>query len=126
MKLDIPKNISPADVAKRAMFLAYESCGPAGGMGVFQAREGVTEEDVWQNVATSGDYPGDSDNVISEQSGDIFADYVFGRMMKVGCEWNGQTLTVSDREATPDYQEWCTTYPTYEALFQEAINQLKE
>lgn len=44
-------------IAKRFFFLAYNAAGPAGGMGVFQARRNVTEDDVWKNVNTAGDYP---------------------------------------------------------------------
>ena len=43
-------------IVKRAMFLAYQACGGPLGMGVFQDRGAVTEEQVWKNVCTNGDY----------------------------------------------------------------------
>ena len=39
---------NPEAVVKRAFFLAYQACERETGMGVFRARSGVTEDQVWK------------------------------------------------------------------------------
>lgn len=122
--MKIPENVKTVDVVKRAMFLAYEACGGPLGMGVFQARNGVTEDDVWKNVTTNGDYAGNFAPKVCEEHGAAKGDYVFGRMMKLSCNWEGSDLTYSKNNPTLDYQGWCHKYKTYDKLFSTALEQV--
>ena len=121
MILKLTNPARTVELVKRAFFLAYNACGSAGGMGIFQARNNVTEDHVWKNVLTRGDYGGAFGNDRPERP---YGDYVFGRMMKMGCEFNEKegTVTISDSPTCWDYQSWCGTYKTYEALFVAAAN----
>jgi hypothetical protein len=126
MKIAVPDNVSTVDVVKKAMFLAYNACGGPVGMGILQARNNVTEEDVWNNVANRGDYPGGNSfgsNKIEEKSGKVYADYVFGRMMKLSISWAENEIQVNDGKPSRDYQGWCGTYDSYELLIKVAINE---
>lgn len=110
---------NPEAVARRAFYLAY-GAAHAAGMGFLQAREGVTEDQVWQNVRTRADY------VPTEpKPGEAHADYVFGRMMKLSIRWDETTITVNDSTPRYDYQSWCGKYPTYESLIQSAIAEVR-
>lgn len=42
-------------------------------------------------------------------------------MMKLGIKWDKDSVTIRDNEPRVDYQSWCRTYPTYQALFDAAI-----
>jgi len=54
----------------------------------------------------------------------VVADYVFGRMMKLGFTWTAGTILVPDSDCKLDYQAWCGRYPTYRALIEAAITSL--
>ena len=84
-------------------------------MGILQARSSVTEEQVFQNVASNGDYAFNP-----RTSDDLYADYVFGKMMKVGFKAKGKTVEISDNPPSIDYQAWCRIYPTTLALLEAA------
>ena len=106
------------DVVKTAFWLAYEACGGPMGMGVFQAKSDVDKEKVWTNINTSGDYAcGHS------TPGDLYGDYVFGRMIKLSIRYHMKKGIVSVRDDKPrgDYQGWCHKYKTYQALIESAI-----
>jgi len=117
MKILIPKGVSPKRVAKRAFFLAWSACGGPLGMGWLQNTPNAGEEDVWQNIQEAGDYPGRN----PVESGKAYADYVFGRMMKLGLKFDRDSVTVQDNAPTRDYQAWCCRYTTYEALVEAAL-----
>lgn len=123
MILKLKNPARTVELVRRAFFLAYNACGAAGGMGIFQARNNVTEEHVWKNVLTRGDYGGP---FLSDRPERPYGDYVFGRMMKLGCEFNEKEGTVDINDSAPrwDYQSWCSTYKTYEALFVAAATEL--
>ena len=53
-------------------------------------------------------------------SDDLYADYVFGKMMKVGFKAKGKTVEISDNPPSIDYQAWCRIYPTTLALLEAA------
>lgn len=114
---------SPIAVVKRAFYLAYEACGGSSGMGFLQARNEVSEEEVWQNIRNSGDYPG---KPFVECDGKAYADYVFGRMLKLGLDWDDDYVLWHDRDLSIDYQAWCGKYATVELLLMAAITSLKE
>lgn len=124
MILTVVDATKTTDVVKRAFFLAYQACGGAVGLGVLQDRGGVTEEHVWGNVLTRGDYPtlpGQTENPSRP-----YGDYVFGRMMKMGCKFTNSTgeIEISDSKPRGDYQAWCGKYPSHETLFVAAANSL--
>lgn len=115
MKLKI-ENGKAEDVVKEAMWLAWQACGGTLGMGFLQDNPGATKEDVWKNVASDGDYTVNFRN----KKGEVLADYVFGRMMKLSVKYTDDELEVRDESPKPDYQAWCREYPTYEALIEKA------
>lgn len=128
MKIQVPAPLKTTDVLKRAMFLAYTACGHATGMGFLQARENVSEDAVWKNVVGAGDYPGGNlfnNNKVAEGKGRVYADYVFGRMMKVGFEWDGDQIEVFEAGPRYDYQGWCIKYKSYGDLVEAAIKSLQ-
>lgn len=79
-------------------------------MGFLQDRPDFTEQEVFSNVIRSGDYA----LPIHGGNNRTYADYVFGRMMKLGINVtrNGEDydLEVSDNPAKPDYNSWASTY----------------
>ena len=119
------------DVVKRAMFLAWQACGGALGNGIFQDRgPGMTEAQVWEQLVEKGDYSGGNAfgqrNTDEADQGDVYGDYVFGRMMKVGYSWSdGDRINYyHDDKLTLDYQAWCGRYPTHQALLDAAAGEL--
>ena len=77
MKVKI-KNAKPEEVMKEAFWLAWNACGGPLGMGFLQNKPDATKENIWDNVTVSGDYP------MPINRGEVYGDYVFGRMMKLG------------------------------------------
>lgn len=110
MEIELSKNVKPEDVASKAMFLAYKASRVVG-MGHFQAREGVTESDVWEAVTDVGNL--------------ARADYVFGRMMKLTLRWTKNAISFPDGDCAHDYQSWCLKYPTFENLVRHAIQDVE-
>ena len=109
------------DVAKRALWLAWQAAGGPLGMSVLRDRPEATEQDVWDNTVSRGDYPGTSTNKT-----EIRADYVFGRMLKLYFNMpEDKGIDVPERETQIDYQGWCGKYPSYSVLFDNAEEQLK-
>ena len=100
-------------VAKEALWLAWQACGSPAGMGWLQNRPDATREDVWANAVSSGDYPL---RLADGTPNRVYADYVFGRMMKLPLELGEGFVAVPDSEPRADYQSWCRKYPTYAAL----------
>ena len=118
---------NPEAVAKRAFFLAYEACGGARGMGLLQAVQGAAEDDVWRNVRSAGDYGAGAEKLMrASEPGRAYGDYVFGRMMKLSIEFDGQAVTVRDDVPRSDYQSWCRKYRTYAELVRAAIESLQQ
>lgn len=102
-------------VLKEALWLAYCSAGHPVGMGIYQSNPTATKEDVWKNATGIGDYP-----VATSREGMLYADYVFGRMMKLRINYGKKTIEVPDRELRWDYQAWSRTYKTYADLIDAA------
>jgi len=110
---------STTSLAKRILFLAYEASGVMG-MGAFQERDAITEEQVWNNVVTKGDYGG-----FSHDSENLYADYVFGRMMKTRFTLKDNTITYNgDDKPRVGYQSWGSKYKSHTKLFQAALKSL--
>lgn len=99
-----------ADVVKRMFYLAYNAASVVG-MGVFQAKNGVTEDDVMRDIVVRKERDGAS----------YHGDYVYGRMMKCHIEIVGEEIELRDGEQRSDYQSWCGKYPTYKHLYDAAI-----
>ena len=112
---------NPKAVVKEAMWLAWQACGGTTGMGFLQDRDGVTKEDVWKNVLTNGDYAKSHDF----PQGRVYGDYVFGRMMKLGFEFDKDSITFRDSAPRADYQSWCHKYPSYQALVEAAQKEIR-
>lgn len=98
------------NVAKEAMWLAYQASRPAG-LGFLHEKGGESRETVisetFPNDATSG-----------------YADYCHGRMMKTSLHVKGEVLSCND-EPHHDYQSWAGKYQTYAALIDAAEASLK-
>lgn len=106
-------------VAKEFFWLAWQAAGSPGGMGWFQNNPAATKEDVWSNAVRSGDYPG-ARTTMPEVIASVYADYVFGRMLKTGLRVDGSRIRFYPAVPRIDYQAWCGTYPTVEALLDAA------
>ena len=121
-------------VLRRIFYVAWNNCGGTSGMGWLQDAPDATEEQVWENVTSRGDYPGA--NImrkpavgINEKTmkGEASADYVFGRMMKLHVDFdiNEGTITVRDDQPRPDYQGWARgKIKTYDDLVFTALVEL--
>ena len=106
------------DFVKRAMFLAWKACGGPLGMGAFQDAPDSGEAEVWTNITGAGDYPGKPSGLAGfRHAGEAYADYVFGRMMKLCIKHNEHGVEITHDDWTADYQAFCPTYPNAEALF---------
>ena len=62
-------------------------------------------------------------NFTPEDIGDAMSfDYVQGRMVKLYIrDLGGDKYEIADNP-TPDYQSWCATYPTTEALIKSVVS----
>jgi hypothetical protein len=107
-------------IVKRMFWLAYQACGGVSGMGILQMRDETTEDEVFENVKTRGDYPGGPYGKPNE----YYGDYVFGRMMKLRVEINGDAVAIPTSKPEWDYQGWSIQYPSYLNLFEEACKSL--
>ena len=122
MYIQVPENLTAEQIVKRAMFLAYEASSVFG-MGAFQAVDDVNEEQVWERMYNRGDYPGGNTDK-GNRPGNVYADYVFGRMMKTGFSWNDTKIDVNDTKPRIDYQSWSLKYEKYSDLIEAAIKSL--
>ena len=121
MKIVLSSADEAMNVVKRMVYLAYVACGGPQGMGVFQAVSGADEDRVWKNAYNAEDYSGR----FGHETNEVYGDYVFGRMMKWGCKWNGNVITIPDREFRSDYQSFCRTYPNNKTLLTAALDSLE-
>lgn len=119
---------------RRIFYIAWKNCGGTFGMGWLQNKPDATEDQVWSNVTNRGDYPGGNtfgkpsvDLDEKTMKGNAFADYVFGRMMKLHVDFdiNEGTIAVRDDEPRPDYQGWARgKIKTYDDLVLAALEEL--
>lgn len=101
---------TPEAFVKRAFKLLYDECQVVG-MGILQARNSVTEEDVWKHV--------------NYEQGRPSGDYVFGRMMKWHCHYDKDSVQIPDRGGyRVDYQSFCGVYPTPVAIVEAVCQSL--
>lgn len=111
--IELPAGLTGFAVACRAMFLAYEASAVVG-MGRLQARDGAAEGDLILNLVRP-----DAAGV-----GTMYADYVYGRMMKLRINYGANFVADNDRPLSLDYQSWARVYPTFDALIAAAIKSL--
>ncbi len=107
------------EVAMEMVWLAWKACGGPLGLGFLQDRPDATEEEVWLAMVGAHDYGGIGCK--GAPTGEVNADYVFGRMMKLYFEYGEDFVDVREDDPKPDYQAWCREYPSYEALAKVAI-----
>lgn len=108
----------PEQFVKRMFFLLWQACGGPLGLGVFQDAPEATEDEVFENVKTAGDYP-------TKLTKELYGDYVFGRMMKWGCDIREDgSIEIKDREFRPDYQGFSKVYGNNEAIVNAAAKSL--
>lgn len=117
-----PDGLTADVVVKRLLWLAWVACGGTSGYGFMKNNPGASEDDVFANVLSSGDYPGAQSHSLERG---VHADYVFGRMMKLVVRVEGNTVILPDSKCTSDYQSWCHKYKTYDDLINAAIEELR-
>ena len=104
----IYKNKSEVEkVLQEALWLAWQAAGHPMGMGVLQDNPIATRDDVWKNATGRGDYA-----MATSREGDLHADYVFGRMLKLSLRYDDTRIVVPEQKPTRDYQSWCGEYRT--------------
>ena len=93
------------EVAKEAMWLAYQASVPMG-LGFFHVTDKLTKDDIVKET-------------FRDESGG-YADYCHGRMMKTHFGIHGPVLSCND-DASGDYQSWARRYNnSYSALVDAA------
>lgn len=112
---------NPLEVVKEMFWLAYQASFVVG-MGLLQKRNDVTKEQVFDNLVNSADYPR-RHNFAKDY---YYADYVFGRMMKLGLTVEEGAISIKIEDVDPEYQSWGQKYPTYEALFLAANKNIND
>jgi hypothetical protein len=116
-------NVEAVNVASRALFIAYNA-SLVFGMGAFKAQENKTENEVFNNVITKGDYPGKLQSIPDMSNCHLYADYVYGRMMKLKMTIVNNTIQFYDDKPKIGFQSWATTYKSYNKLFKLAMKEL--
>ena len=119
MKVTLQTEEQREAFVKRMVYLAYNAVGYASGMGVFQEVKDADETRVWDRAYTACDYP-----MKTGGDNEVYCDYVFGRMMKWGCKWNGCEVFIRDNTFRPDYQKFCRKYKDNKSLVDAALDSL--
>ena len=109
-------------LAKRIMYLAWKASRCLG-LGFLQDRGEQNEEEVWASMMGRRDYGGFLAN--TNQTGDVYADYVNGRMMKLGIKWSEGEISLNNDNFDREYQSFARLYPTAQSLFDKAVESLK-
>lgn len=128
MKIKLTTNkITNEQFISRAFYLLYLACGREVGMGVFQARAGATEKDIYDNVVSRRDYCFSSGDVERNKektftNGNFYGDYVFGRMMKWGCQLDNDVITLRNGPYYPDSQGFAYKYDSPAAITQAVMD----
>lgn len=115
------ETIKSKTIVERMCHLAYCAAQPVG-MGFLQERPGVTE----QMVIACADGKEHIYSYTPKQVATHYTlDYCFGRMMKLSI-WimPDQTIRFGQDNLSTAYQSWARVYPSYEALYNEAVKSL--
>lgn len=101
-------------IVDQMFWLAYQASQVIG-MGHLQARNQTTKVEVLAELSLPS-------------PGYKYADYIFGRMMKMYVLLTDGDTRAEVPDAVPmyDYQSWCFRYPTYEDLFHTALATYKK
>lgn len=91
----------PEAVVKEAFWLAWQACGGPKNMGWLQDNPTADKEAVWKQMYDRVDYAG---NHGQNRTGNVYGDYVFGRMMKLGLQWDENGIEFTDSAPRSDYQ----------------------
>ena len=111
-------------LVRRLFYLAWKASVVIG-RGVLQDRGHQDDNTVWCAVFNKDDYPRFREIVgFENKPGEVDADYVFGRMMKLRVRWRGNVIEFDDREWRPDYQTFCRVYPNPESLIHAAAESI--
>jgi len=110
----------PKALVSRMMYLAWKASRMTGA-GFLQNRGELSEDQVWQVMYEKEDYPGNSPFMSPNKLGDVYADYVAGRMMKFRLKWTDDTIGTGNGPWRSDYQSFCCTYPTFNDLMAAAL-----
>jgi len=126
MILHISDKTKVIDLVRRMFYLAYNACGTTSVLGFLQAQSNASEDDVWNNVMTRGDYPGGSAFSNIKKDNEAHGDYVFGRMMKLNVRFDKDagTIEISDRKPDIDYNRWAMKYNSHIDLAKDAASQI--
>src|SRR5260221_14295620 len=89
------------EIAKKAVYLAWQACGGTSGFGILQDRGAQPLEAVWDQAYNRKDYSGRHSGTPASE---VSADYVFGRMLKLYFSVDGDSVYVSDNQPRRDYQ----------------------
>ena len=107
--------------AKRMFRLAWDkSCMI--GSGFLQDRGELSEDEVWGIMRGAEDYQGA--DCKKPKSGEVDADYVSGRMMKLHYSFAENSISCQPREWRHDYQSFCGAYKDFGALIDAAAKSL--
>jgi hypothetical protein len=111
-----------AEVAKEMLWLAWQACRGPLGLGILKDAPGASKADVWSAMTNRTDYEG----MHCPEKGEVNADYVFGRMMKLYFKFTDTMIEWPDHfdAARPDYNSWAHAYPTVTALFDAAVKEV--
>lgn len=114
---------TPEELASRMFFLAWKACGGTTGLGYLQDRPDAFENDVFKNVVMQGDYyPIERRTMF----GDLHAEYVFGRMMKLTIRIKEDSVQILNDKFFINYNGFYSTYPTPQDLAKAAVDSLTE
>lgn len=118
MKRETPEGMG-VEVAKEMLWLAWQACRGPIGMGILKDAPGASKDDVWSAMTGRYDYEG----INCPAEGEVNADYVFGRMMKLRFKFTKAGIEWPDHHETadPSYNSWARSYPTITALFEAAV-----
>lgn len=118
------KALNPEELAKRYFWLAWKACGSPTGMGKLRDKPDATEEDVWDSVQNSGDYPnGRAKRVVGDVT-KLSASHVFGRAMELAIEIGTNFARVDVDLADPTYQAWSRRYDSPVGILRAAYREL--
>lgn len=105
----------PEKLAKKILFMAWQASHVVG-MGALQDRgPGLSEDQIWEAASGGRDYGGNRPT----KSKQVYADYLFGRMMKLSITWADEEVSLNDNWCR-DYQSFCGKYPKPCDLFAAA------
>lgn len=123
----VPDGLDGWAVVKRMVYLAWKASRVAG-LGVFQDRgPDQTEEQIWASMYGRTDYPGGNALSQANKPGDVYADYVHGRCMKLGLSWGDGKVSVRPTYGwRNDCQTFRHAYPAPQSLFDAAVAELTQ